>query len=297
MRVAVTHGEYRKQNIDQALSLVAEDVAEQLRSARSILIKPNFVSSTNQLAATHVDAVRSVIEFVRQYSTAPILVAEAGAFGTKTAFRNFGFENLPNEYEGIELKDLNDDETIQIDALTGVIPQGVDSRNDKRKLVQVSKTALEADFKISVAMLKTHDTVDVTLALKNWIVGTVIVKPRITATGKDWYRFKEFHSGSVEDTHDTISALYAQNKPDLAVLDGFMGMEGQGPSDGDPVEMKVALAGTDSLTVDRVACRLMGFDPDQVKYLSAQTEPVDLVGETDLGKLSKNFKRHSNSKI
>ena len=129
------------------------------------------------------------------------------------------------------------------------------------------------------------------------VVGTVIPEPQITVTGKKWFRFKEFHSGTAEDTHCLISALHAQNKPDLAVIDGFLGMEGQGPSDGDPVEMKAALAGADPIAVDRTAARLMGFDPDRIKYLSAQTEPIDLVGETDLSSLSKNFKRHTNSTI
>jgi uncharacterized protein (DUF362 family) len=279
MRVAVTIGNYRKQNLDQALNLVADDVAERLRSVRSVLIKPNFVSSSNQLASTHVDAVRSVIEFVRKYSGASILVAEAGAEGTKAAFRNFGFENLTSEYDNVQLVDLNDSEKTPVDNL------------------QVSKIALEADFKISVAMLKTHDFVDVTMTLKNWVVGTVITEPQITATGKKWYRNKEFHSGSAEDTHRAIMAQYAQNKPDLAVIDGFMGMEGQGPTGGDPVEMKVALAGTDAMAVDRTASKLMGFNPDQVKYLSAYDQQVELVGEMDLTKLSRKFIRHTNSNI
>jgi uncharacterized protein (DUF362 family) len=276
-RVAVTHGDYRKQNIDQALSLVADDVVERLRSARSVLIKPNFVSSSNQLAATHVDAARSVIEFVRKYTQVPIIVGEAGYRGTKAAFRNFGYENLVNEYSSIELRDLNDDETV----LLGAIP--------------VSKIALESDFKISVANLKTC-TVDVTLATKNWAVGTVIVEPKVESSGKKWTRSELFHQNGVQGTHDTISALYAQNKPNLAVIDGFMGMEGQGPSKGDPIEMKVALAGADSIAVDRTASQLMGFDPNQIKYLSEQVE-VQLVGQTDLTQLSKTFKRHSNSNI
>jgi len=293
-QVAVTTGEYRKQNIDQALSLVANDVAEQLRSARSVLIKPNFLHHKFQLASTHVDAVRSVIEFVRKHTNVPIIVGEAGYKGTKAAFRNFGFENLPNEYQGVELKDLNDDDTIQIDTLTGVSPQM--SRNDSRKAVKVSKTALESDFKISIANLKTHDTVDVTLAVKNWAVGTIVVKPKIEADGKIWSRSEFLHQNGVDDTHHTIKALYAQNKPNLAVIDGYIGMEGQGPGHGDPVEMKVALAGSDPMAVDRVACKLMGFNPDQIKYLSEQVE-TEIVGETDLTKLSKIFKRHSNSNI
>ena len=297
MRVAVIHGEYRKRNIDQALSLITEDVVEQLRSASSVFIKPNFVSSTNQLASTHVDAVRSVIEFVRKYTQVPIVVGEAGYRGTKSAFRNFGYENLMNEYQGVELLDLNDDDTVQLDTLdplrqgfggqAGVNPS---EGNDDRKGVKISKTALEADFKIVIANLKTHDTVDVTMAVKNWAVGTLVVEPKISANGKVWSR-DIMHRNDPEYTHDMISTLYAQNKPNMAVIDGFMGMEGQGPASGDPVEMKLALAGSDPIAVDRIAAKLMGFNPDQIKYLSEQIE-VEVVGEKGWERLVRKFKEY-----
>ncbi len=55
--------------------------------------------------------------------------------------------------------------------------------------------------------------------------------------------------------------------PDLAVIDGFRGMEGDGPIDGSPVFAEVAISSTDPLAADRVACEVMGVDFDKVGYL------------------------------
>ncbi len=76
--------------------------------------------------------------------------------------------------------------------------------------------------------------------------------------------------------------------PDIAVVDGFRCMEGQGPGGGSPVEMKVAIAGTDPVACDAVMASLMGFDPLTVGYLTlahenglgcADLSNIDIVGE------------------
>ena len=56
-------------------------------------------------------------------------------------------------------------------------------------------------------------------------------------------------------------------QPDLAVLDGVVGMEGNGPVRGTPVEQGVCLASTDWLAADRLGVELMGMDYSEVKYL------------------------------
>lgn len=56
--------------------------------------------------------------------------------------------------------------------------------------------------------------------------------------------------------------------PDLSVIDGFEGMEHNGPVGGKPVDHKVAVVSTDWLAADRVATELMGFDFNKVGYLS-----------------------------
>jgi len=75
---------------------------------------------------------------------------------------------------------------------------------------------------------------------------------------------------------------------DLSVLDGFEGMEGNGPIGGEPVDHRVAAAGTDFLAVDRVGTELMGADFDDIRYLNylwdwgcgeADLDKIEVVGE------------------
>jgi uncharacterized protein (DUF362 family) len=76
---------------------------------------------------------------------------------------------------------------------------------------------------------------------------------------------------------------------DLAVLDGFEGMEGKGPILGEPVDHRVAIAGTDFVAVDRVGTEVMGVDFDAVRYLNffwdqgvgqGDLEKIQVIGET-----------------
>jgi uncharacterized protein (DUF362 family) len=93
----------------------------------------------------------------------------------------------------------------------------------------------------------------------------------------------------------TIKAL----KPDLSILDGFTGMEGEGPALGRTVEMKVALASLDCIALDRIAAKICGFE--NVRYLvdcikdGIGTSEVDLVkkGFEDLNEISTKFEESS----
>jgi uncharacterized protein (DUF362 family) len=75
--------------------------------------------------------------------------------------------------------------------------------------------------------------------------------------------------------------------PHLAVVDGWQGMEGEGPGLGGPVDWQVALAGIDPLAVDVLTAHLMGFDPEQIGYLQycrrlglgvGEVERIEVVG-------------------
>ncbi len=108
-RVGLAREGMRRQNIYAALDLVREDVVPRLRS--QIMLKPNFLSSTNQLASTHVDAMRGAIDFLLSTPHPPkeILIAEGGnEKRAGEAFENFGYHALPTEYDvPIRLIDLN----------------------------------------------------------------------------------------------------------------------------------------------------------------------------------------------
>lgn len=287
-RVALVRGESRYGNVAAALESVAGQV--RLDGARCVLVKPNFVSVGRQLAATHVDAVRAVLDFVRARYDGPIVVAEGAALSpTWEGFRNYGYEPLVEEY-GLELLDLNAD---------GTVPVQVYNRRLRPLTVYLARTVVEADYRISVGPPKTHDVVIVTLSIKNMVMGALVnpqavrngggtpgIVQRVARLAPRWV----WQSGLAEWGKSAFlgrpggSSKMAMHQgfpvinlnlalvaprvwPHLAVIDGWQGMEGEGPGAGDPVDWKVALASTDPLALDVLTAHLMGFDPQQVGYL------------------------------
>ncbi len=286
--VALVRGEGRYENVTAALERIDDQV--RLDGVRRVLVKPNFVSTDHQLAATHVDAIRAVLNFIRGRYDGSIVVAEGAALSsTGDGFRNFGYESLVEEYS-IELLDINGDDTV---------PVQIYSRYLRPLTVQLARTVVEADYRISVAPSKTHDLVLVTLAIKNMAMGALVnpqagqrsggapgIAHRMGRLVPKWVWQSELAEwvkgvllgrlgGSSKMTmHQGIPVLNLNLAlaasavwPHLAVIDGWQGMEGEGPGSGDPVDWRVALAGTDPLAVDVLTAHLMGFDPGQIGYL------------------------------
>jgi uncharacterized protein (DUF362 family) len=214
------------------------------------------------LAATHVDAVRAVLEFIRARFDGPVLVAEGAAVSsTWDGFRNYGYQSLVDEY-GVTLVDLNADD---------VLPVTVYDRRLSPLTVYLARTVVEAGYRVSVGPPKTHDAVVVTLSIKNIVMGA-LVNPRAAPRGAGTPGVARGSSKmAMHQGHPAINlnlALVAPYVwPHLAVIDGWQGMEGSGPCSGDPVDWRVALAGTDALAVDMLTASLMGFDPEQIGYL------------------------------
>jgi uncharacterized protein (DUF362 family) len=119
--------------------------------------------------------------------------------------------------------------------------------------------------------MKTHDTVIVSLSIKNLAMGSIFSGDK-----------KSVHQG-IRATNRYIAAIAEQIWPDLSVIDGFEGMEGDGPTRGDPVSLGVAIASADALAADRVACEIMGVDFHSVGYLHYCEEKG--LGEADLKKI------------
>jgi uncharacterized protein (DUF362 family) len=56
-------------------------------------------------------------------------------------------------------------------------------------------------------------------------------------------------------------------KPNLTVIDGFVAMEGRGPTDGSPVKMDLIIAGKDPVATDATCARVMGLDPHEISHI------------------------------
>jgi uncharacterized protein (DUF362 family) len=116
--------------------------------------------------------------------------------------------------------------------------------------------------------MKTHSEVVVTLALKNLLMAAPIQDYKTSDKGF-------MHQGPYTPNqilHFNLFHVAQKVYPDLAVIDGFESMEGDGPAWGTPFDSRVALASLDPLAADVVGTKIMGFDPQKILYLSAMTK-------------------------
>jgi uncharacterized protein (DUF362 family) len=88
-KVALTKGGTREQNIDESLRLIEGDI--NLRPKSRVFIKVNFVSTKNQLAATHVDAVRALLKFLRERYDGKITIGESTYAPARQGYVRFGY--------------------------------------------------------------------------------------------------------------------------------------------------------------------------------------------------------------
>lgn len=322
--VSLARRRTRRETVAAALEPIADEI--DLRGVRRLLVKPNFVTPYRQLAATHVEAVRAVLDFLRQRYDGPIVVAEGAATApTWEGFRNYGYESLVEAYD-VELRDLNTDETVEVT---------VYDRHLRPMRLHLARTVAEADFRVSVCPPKTHDTVIVTLSIKNMAMGALVnphaerraaagrlrsALARVGRMAPAWARQSALAERVKGDLfggptgsqkmamHQGIPVLNLNLArvarvvwPHLAVIDGWEGMEGEGPGHGDPVAWRVALAGTDPLAVDALTARLMGYDPLQVGYLyychlldlgCADLSQIRVVGDLRPEEATRRFRPH-----
>ncbi len=275
---ALTSGPSRADNIFEALKLIEGQIKKGLVGKKRVVIKPNMVVNRKQLAASHVDCLEPICELISSMYKGEILLGDSSAGGSvKKGFENYDYLRLEKKYR-VRFIDLDEQamETRHV----------VDERYRPRP-VRLAKVLLDPEtYVVSAAVLKTHDRAIITLSLKNVVVG---------AAKKD----KNFHWGpgskgsndkmlihggpENEGIHYNLFQLGKQLHPDLAVLDGFQGMEGNGPVGGTAVDHRVAVASTDWLAADRIGTELMGFDFEKVGYLYFSARAG--VGQSDLEKI------------
>jgi uncharacterized protein (DUF362 family) len=286
VKISLVYGEDRKENVKKAVGLLSKEIKTALENKGVILIKPNFVSTKVELSATNKDAVKGLLEFLKEndlLKNRKIIIAEGAALGeTEDGFKNFGYYDLKKDYE-IEFLDLNKTESYKIEIFDRNLNL-IKINSAKIMIKDLNKDI----FYVSICPPKTHDTVIVTLSIKNIIVGSL-------------QNDKEKIHQSIKAINLTLAKIYKDYiRPDLSIIDGFLGMEGDGPVDGEPVEMKIALAGLNPIYVDSLMTYLMGIDPLDVGYLyylgikKDFLKDLEIIGE-DFEKHKRKFKLHRTS--
>lgn len=259
-KVALIHGDDRCKNVHQALVTIDDQIMPVLRRKKFVVIKPNIVSTTNQLAATHIDALRGILDYLEPRFHGPVIIAESSAGDTLEGFKSFNYHKLVTERaaQKVTLVDLNHEgkfETIEVlDADLHITS------------VRLAAMLLDPDaYVISSAMLKTHNTVVATMSVKNMVLGA----PLHSVPGQGFWNDKRKYHVGVRQTHYNMLVTAQKLQPNwgVALIDGFEGMEGNGPGSGTPVSSRLAIASTDFVAADRVALETMGINPAWVGYL------------------------------
>ena len=240
---------------------IDKELQPKLRQKKYVVIKPNCVSTRNQLAATHVDAMCGIIDYLSERFKGSIIIAESSDRDTFEAFENFNYNRLITEFpqQKIELVDLNREAKYKMIALLDA--------NLHLAPVRLAARLLDPDaFVICSAMLKTHNTVIATLSLKNMILGAPLHQaPNETSI---WNDKRKYHVG-LRQTHYNmlLTAMKMQPYWGATLIDGFEGMEGKGPGSGSAVASRIAIASTDYIAADRIGAESMGVNPEWLGYL------------------------------
>ncbi|MBN2239131.1 MAG: DUF362 domain-containing protein [Dehalococcoidales bacterium] len=244
-KIALTAGNDRYRNIGNALNLIEDEI--DLTGKSDIVIKVNFVNTRIQVASTHVEGVKALLDFLRKRYDGKITIAEFSLqVPARDAYENFGYMDLLKDYD-VDMVDLADDDSE--------IFHLYDSRLQQMD-IHYSKRMLNNDYLISIGPPKTHDIVIVTHSIKNIVMG-----------GPVKYADKvRIHQGPVAANLD-LYLMATRNLPDLAVIDGFTAMEGDGPIFGEAVDWRIAVAGCDPVAADCFTTDLMGFSPEEIGYL------------------------------
>ncbi|MBI4876199.1 MAG: DUF362 domain-containing protein [Acidobacteria bacterium] len=275
--VSIVPGQERRKMVHDSLLAIEKDILPRLKSKKYVVIKPNNVSTVNQLAATHADTLRGIVDFLAPRFKGPIVIAESSAGDTPVGFENFGYVKLPKEFpsQKISLVDLNTEGKYEVIPLL--------SPDLHVQPVRLAARLCDPDaFVICSAILKTHNTVIATLSVKNMVLGAPLRNaPKETPR---WNDKRKYHGG-VRQTHYNMMLTAQKLKPfwGATVIDGFEGMEGNGPSSGTPVESRIAIASTDYIAADRVGVECMGINPAWMGYLNYCAQVG--VGNFDIAKI------------
>ncbi len=223
-----------------------------VREGERILIKPNILAGKPAEAAvtTHPAVVKAVIELVKEAGATPVVGDSPGLGSAHGAGKKCGILGVCEE-TGTEFVDLK----------TLLLVENPEGRTFKR--LEIAREALNVDGIINLPKLKTHGQMLLTLSIKN-LFGCV--------PGK---RKPQWHLTAGVDTDSfagMILDLFTFLKPRLNIIDGVVGMEGNGPAGGEPRQIGMILASPDGAALDRVICEIVGADYKDVPILKKAVE-------------------------
>jgi uncharacterized protein (DUF362 family) len=211
-----------------------------------VLLKPNLVEfDASTVINTDARVVAAAVEVFHRLGAAEVRIGEGpghrrDAFGLAEAA---GYRAAIPNFENVFV-DLNRDDVRAVANFAG------------RQQFYFPESALNADLIVSLAKMKTHHWAGATLAMKNLfglVPGSVYGWPK-----------NELHYLGITES---IVALNRRFRNTFAIVDGVVGMEGNGPIQGSSKAVGAIVMGQDMVAVDATCCRIMAIDPLKIRYL------------------------------
>ncbi len=222
-----------------------------LVKGKSVLLKPNLVepARSEPQINTHPEFVRAAAEVFRRWQAREVLVAEGQGHcrDSQYVLDQSGLGRVLRESR-LEFVDLNHDD---VEPVTNALGQ------TRLRELMLPVTLRRADLIVSLPKMKTHHWAGVTLSMKN-LFG---VMPGICY---GWPKNVLHQVGIPQSILDIIATV----RPHLAIVDGIIGMEGDGPIMGTPKAAGVLVMGRNLPAVDATCARLMGINPWRIAYLA-----------------------------
>jgi uncharacterized protein (DUF362 family)/Pyruvate/2-oxoacid:ferredoxin oxidoreductase delta subunit len=252
--------------IEQAAHRIIEQIGGMesvIRGAKIAILKPNFVAGRNAEtgSTTSFALLKAVAEEVRACGAEPVLCETPGTeFDRDAIYTILGVEQFCQE-NGIRILKV-DPEGGEQDWME-LRPDGA----KRLKRFRVPRILQEARL-INLPVLKTHVVSTMTLAMKN-LMG---ILPRPDR--------RSMHTFGIDQS---IVDMNLGIQPDLTIVDGSVGQDGEGPVYGDKADLQVLVAGRNSLAVDLACCQVVGVKPRAIPHLRLALEQMGKPSWTPAG--------------
>jgi len=241
---------YTQENVDKAIATIFKDIKIEIKSHSKVLIKPNILMAKKpEYACTTNPAMIEAVCKVLSKSHCEIIIGESSGWNTMHGFEVSGIKAVAEKYHARIIVFEND--------------KIVDKKIDGVVLKELKITSLvdNVNYIINMPKMKTHAFMKITGAVKNcfgFIPG--FQKALYHTKGKDEKTFGEL----LIDIY-----LRCKDKIVINIMDAIVGMEGEGPGNGDPKNTGLVIASTDAIALDVIQSRIMGFDPLKIQTINS----------------------------
>ena len=242
-----------------------------VKPGETVLLKTNLVAchDIERRITTDPNVVKAVAEILINHGAKPFIADSPG------------IDNFNRTAQKAGIKKIADELNIKCIELVDPVNLNITSSNADYKNIQVSRSVIEADKIISLAKMKTHGQMLLTLGVKN-LFGCV---PGRLKSG--WH----YNVGLNRERFAALLLdIYLNVKPVFTIVDGVIGMDGDGPTSGDPYNFNILAGACDALKLDFWLCKFMGAKFEEYPLYNAALKknlpecnlnPEDLAGDLD----------------